>query len=226
VFRIKICGITTSEDAQRAAEAGADAIGLNFYRPSPRFVSLARAREIAKSVSPDVMTIGLFVNADRSVVLETADAVGLDMIQLHGDEPPSFLQQVAVRPLIRAFRCRDAGLAPATEYVEHCRAAGQSPEAVLLDAYAPGKYGGTGECLDWHAVRGAGDRVGGLPVVLAGGLVPENVGEAIAIAEPAAVDTASGVEVTPGRKDPYKLRRFVTQARAAFDRLSAGENLP
>jgi phosphoribosylanthranilate isomerase len=216
VFRIKICGVTTPEDAQLAVRAGADAIGLNFYPGSPRFLSLTLAREIAERVTNRTEKVGVFVNAQSDVIKKTAEAVGLDVIQLHGDEPPSFLQNVDSPFVIKAFRCRDEGLELISEYLSQCRSAGRLPDAVLLDAYAPGKYGGTGKCIDWPAVRDAGKAMGGIPIVLAGGLTPENVGTAIAAARPAAVDTAGGVEASPGVKDPDKVRRFVAAAQTAF----------
>lgn len=221
MFRIKICGVTSIRDARQAAEAGADAIGLNFYAPSPRFVTVQRACEIAAAVPSHVSKVGVFVNSPAADVAAIADQVGLDLIQLHGDEPPSFFQQLADRPVLRAFRCRDDGLAPAVAYLDDCRTAGRLPEAVLLDAYAPGKYGGTGQCLDWATVSQAGDRLGGLPIVLAGGLTSENVGDAIAAARPAAVDTAGGVEASPGAKDADKMRLFVSAARLAFRQLAS-----
>lgn len=220
VFQIKICGVTTSHDARQAAEAGADAIGLNFFARSPRYVTVQRAREIAATLPPEVTKVGVFVNSQADDVVETADAVGLDMIQLHGDELPSFLQQVTTRPVLRAFRCRDDGLTPVPAYLDDCRAAGRLPDAVLLDAYTPEKYGGTGKCLDWAAVSQAGDRLGGLPIVLAGGLTPENVGDAIVAAHPTAVDTAGGVEASPGVKDIAKMKLFVSVAQSAFRRVS------
>ncbi len=220
MFQIKICGVTTSHDARQAAEAGADAIGLNFFAPSPRYVTVQRAREIAAALPPEVTKVGVFVNSEAGDVVETADAVGLDMIQLHGDEPPSFLLHLTPRAVVRAFRCRADGLTPVTAYLDDCRAAGRLPDAVLLDAYAPEKYGGTGKCLDWAAVGQAGGQVGGRPIVLAGGLIPENVGDAIAVAHPNAVDTAGGVEASPGVKDMAKMKLFVSAAKSAFRRVS------
>jgi phosphoribosylanthranilate isomerase len=216
VFRIKICGITTAEDGLRAARAGADAVGLNFFPESPRFVNREAAREIAAALPGEVTRVGVFVNADLSEMVETAETVGLDVIQLHGDEPPVVVGQLAPRSVNRAFRCRDSGLTPVRDYLDECRRRGSLPQSVLLDAFAPDKYGGTGQCLDWTAVRGAGEQLGGLPIVLAGGLTPENVGAAIAAARPAAVDTAGGVESAPGVKDAAKLVAFVAAARTAF----------
>lgn len=223
MFRVKICGITTVEDGLRAARAGADAVGLNFFPGSPRFVSREAARGIVAALPGGVARVGVFVNADLSELVKTAGAVGLDMIQLHGDEPPAVVGQLAPRTVIRAFRCRDAGLAPVRQYLDECRRSGRLPESVLLDAYSPEKYGGTGHCLDWPSVRGAREQLGGLPIVLAGGLTAENVGAAITAAHPAAVDTAGGVESAPGVKDEEKLVAFVAAARAAFQ-FSGGQS--
>jgi phosphoribosylanthranilate isomerase len=221
VFRIKICGITTTYDAEQAARAGADAIGLNFYSGSPRFVSDAQARDIAAVVADHVAKVGVFVNTDAQKVQDLAKAVGLDIIQLHGDEPPQTLRTLKKFRVIKAFRCRDEGLDPVLDYMKQCHDLGRLPDAVLLDAYAPGKYGGTGRCLDWSAVREARSAIEDVPVILAGGLTAENVDRAIVDARPAAVDTAGGVELQPGRKDPDKMRRFVAAAEAAFRRLGA-----
>jgi phosphoribosylanthranilate isomerase len=226
VFRIKICGITTAEDAQRAATAGAAAIGLNFYPGSPRFLSVAQAREVVANLANRVTKVGVFVNADSKVVLDTARIIGLDIIQIHGDEPPLMLQQLLDYRVIKAFRCRDDGLEPVADFLERCRCAGRPPDAVLLDAYAPGQYGGTGRCVDWRAIRGASETIGGVPIVLAGGLTPANVARAIVEARPTAVDTASGVEVSPGVKDAEKMRRFVAAAEAAFQQVDAEAGQP
>ncbi len=216
MFRIKICGVTRVDDGVQAARAGADAIGLNFCPGSPRFVDRRAAREIAAALPGGIARVGVFVNADFDELVETAETVGLDVIQLHGDEPPSVVGRLGPRTVVRAFRCRDTGLAPVRDYLEQCRRAGALPQSVLLDAYSPDKYGGTGKCLDWPTVRAAGAQLGGLPIVLAGGLTPDNVSAAIAAAWPAAVDTAGGVESAPGVKDIEKVIAFVAAAQAAF----------
>jgi phosphoribosylanthranilate isomerase len=221
VFRIKICGITSAEDAVRAVRAGADAIGLNFYPGSPRFLNVAQARDIAAAAADRVTKVGVFVNTDGQAMLEFAEDVGLDVIQLHGDEPAEMLRRLSGCAVIKAFRCRDDGLDPVLGFLKECRALGRLPDAVLLDAYAPGKYGGTGQRLDWTAVRGARAAFGGVPVVLAGGLTADNVSQAIAEARPTAVDTAGGVERSPGVKDPDKMERFVAAAETAFRHVDA-----
>jgi phosphoribosylanthranilate isomerase len=216
MFHIKICGITRVDDALAAAQAGADAIGLNFYPASPRFVSPAQAEAIVAAELPGVVKVGLFVGSDAREVCETFDRLKLDLIQLHGDEPPEYLAHLGGRPVMRAFRLGPAGLSPVVTYLDDCRRLGCLPRLVLLDAYTPGVYGGTGEIADWAvaAEYRAMDQVP--PLVLAGGLTPQNVTRAIRSVRPAAVDTASGVESSPGRKDPAAVAAFVRVAREAF----------
>lgn len=249
MFQVKICGITRVEDALIAADAGADAIGLNFFAKSPRYVSRETAREIIEAhgkldQAKRPQVIGVFVNEEPEKLLEAIEDLGLDGVQLHGDEPPeavamlsglNSLLSFALDPtqpglaIIRAFRCRDEGLGPVSEYLCQCesmrpeQAAGLTtmPHAVLLDAYTPGAYGGTGQVVDWSSVRRDRDLLMGLPVILAGGLTAENVAEAIETARPTAVDTASGVEEVPGRKSEDKIRHFVAAAREAFERIKS-----
>jgi phosphoribosylanthranilate isomerase len=216
MFRIKICGITRPEDAILAADAGADAIGLNFYPQSPRVVSRERAQEIVAAVGDRVRKVGVFVNSSVAEVVATYDELGLDLVQLHGDEPPDFLQQLGGIPVVRAFRCGPSGLSPIAVYLEACRVFGAPPQLVLIDAYQPGSYGGTGNTAPWDAAA----RYRGLrfpyPLVLAGGLTPANVAQAIGQVRPAAVDTASGVESSPGIKDAERMRDFIRRAAEAF----------
>jgi len=222
MFRIKICGITNVDDALAAARAGADAVGLNFYPKSPRCVDADAADRIIASLPRETVKVGLFVNAPAQEVCRTFDRLGLDLIQLHGDEPPRYLAQLAGRPVMRAFRPGPDGLEPLERYLAHCRRLGCTPRLVLVDALVPGQYGGTGRLADWHLLRtyaGAAKAGPGPPLVLAGGLTPGNVAEAIAIVRPAAVDTASGVELGPGRKDPAAVEAFVRAARTAFESL-------
>lgn len=216
MFRIKICGITTVEDAQLTADAGADAIGLNFYAKSPRAIGLEQAQAIARVLPSTVVKVGLFVNASVEQIVHSFEAVPLDLIQLHGDEPPELLAALAGRPILRAFRLTEAGLSPVAAYLAACRQLGCTPHAVLLDAYRPGHYGGTGETADWSAAASYVAEATPPPLVLAGGLTSENVAEAIRRVRPTAVDTASGVEAKPGRKDPARLRAFIQAARQAF----------
>lgn len=216
MFRVKICGITSVDDARAVAAAGADAVGLNFYAKSPRYVSAEKAREIVNALPPEMVKVGLFVNASAEEVCQTFDSLGLDLIQLHGDELPVYLTDLGGRPVMRAFRLTEAGLEPIREYLDACRQLGRLPRLVLVDAYVEGEYGGTGRVTDWERLKRYPFDVAHPPLVLAGGLTPDNVAEAIRTVRPAAVDTASGVESSPGRKDPAAVEAFVRAARLAF----------
>jgi phosphoribosylanthranilate isomerase len=216
MFRIKICGITSAQDTAAAARAGADALVLNFYAQSPRFLRPELARQVADAVPKDVLKVGLFVNAPAEVVCRTFAELRLDLIQLHGDEPPDFLAGLAPRPVLRAFRLGSGGMQAIAEYLGECRRLQCVPRMVLIDASVPGQYGGTGSTADWSALGGHGLGSWDPPLVLAGGLTPQNVAEAIRAVHPTAVDTASGVETSPGRKDPAAMAAFVRAAREAF----------
>ncbi len=216
-FRTKICGITNVPDAECLATAGVDAIGLNFFEKSKRFVEVGEAAIIAAALPPEVLRVGVFVNASIESIRDTVERVGLDFVQLHGDEPPEFLTELTDVRVIRAFRCRD-GLDEVGEYLARCQ---HKPHTVLLDAYDPDEYGGTGKQLHWPDLRNAAAVIGTLPLILAGGLTPSNVARAIAEAQPYGVDTASGVESGDARrKDPQLARAFVDAAKAAFDALN------
>lgn len=215
MFRIKICGITKPRDAKAAVEAGADAIGLNFCPSSPRLVSMEGAAEIVGALPSGVAKVGVFVNMPAQEVCARFDRLGLDWIQLHGDEPPQFLSALGDRRVLRALRVGPDGIAPAERYLAACRDAGRLPQAVLIDAHVPGQYGGTGQAADWGMLAEPRLWLMGLPLVLAGGLTPENVAEAIAAVRPDAVDVASGVESSAGWKDPERMARFVAAARSA-----------
>jgi len=216
MFRVKICGITSVEDARAVAAAGADAVGLNFYPKSPRYVGVEKAREIVDALADELVKVGLFVNAAVEEVCERFDQLGLDLIQLHGDEPPEFLARLGGRPVLRAFRLGEAGLGPLRGYLADCRQLACVPRLVLVDASVEGSYGGTGEVADWRTLREYPRDSAYPPLVLAGGLTSGNVAEAIGTVRPAAVDTASGVESGPGRKDPAAVEAFVRAARRAF----------
>ena len=218
MFRIKICGITTPEDGAMVARAGADAVGLNFYPKSARSITRRRAAEIIDGLPGQVVKVGLFVNAAVDDVVRAFDGLGLDLIQLHGDEPPRFLAGLGGRPVMRAFRLRPEGLTPIQRYLSECRNLGCLPRLVLIDAYQKGSFGGTGQTADW-SVAGAYPPDGletYPPLVLAGGLMPDNVGHAIRAVHPMAVDTASGVETSPGVKDSELVSQFVQTAAEAF----------
>jgi len=203
MVRIKICGITNLEDALLAADLGADALGFIFYPKSPRTVAPAAALAIIAQLPPLVTTVGVFVDEDAAAVRDLAARVGLDWVQLHGQESPEYCRSLG-RRVIKGFRIRDQNsLSALAAY----RGAAQ---ALLLDTYKKGQIGGTGETFDWALAREA--RKFG-PIILAGGLNPENVAQAIAAAQPQAVDVASGVEAAPGKKDPEKLERFFAAVR-------------
>lgn len=198
MIRIKICGITNLEDALLAAELGADALGFIFYPPSPRSIEPDAARAIIAQLPPLVTTVGVFVDEDAALVRELAAQVGLDWLQLHGKETPEYCRAMG-RRVIKSFRIQNENsLAGLAAY----RGAAQ---AFLLDTYKKGLVGGTGETFDWDLARRA--RPYG-PIILAGGLTPENVAQAITAAQPQGVDAASGVEAAPGKKDAEKLRAF------------------
>ncbi len=216
MFQIKICGITTPDDARAAAQAGADAVGLNFYAKSPRYISPETARSIIAALPNRVVKVGLFVNATVPDVCRLFDDLSLDLVQLHGDEPPEFLAQLGGRPVMRAFRVGVAGLPPVVDYLCRCRELGAMPAVSLFDSLMPGVYGGTGTTADWSVAKNYVSQTELPPLVLAGGLTSENVAEAIRAVRPAAVDTAGGVESSPGRKDPALMQMFVQEARVAF----------
>ena len=217
MFRIKICGITTPDDARAVVQAGADAVGLNFFPGSPRFVTPTAAHQIVDTLPDTVVKVGLFVNAAVEHIREVYEVLGLDLIQLHGDEPPELIAELGQRPVMRAFRIGPEGLRPVTEYLHRCRWCECMPQLVLFDAHVPGQYGGTGATAEWAALRRYPAEVDFPPFVLAGGLTPQNVADAITAIHPSAVDTASGVETSPGRKDPAAIKAFVRAAIAAFD---------
>ena len=201
--RIKICGLTRIDDVRIAIEAGADAIGLVFYAPSPRHVDLPTAAMLASAVPPFVSVVGLFVNADPALVRETLAAVPIHLLQFHGDEDESYCRQFD-RPYIKAARVK-----PGLDLVQYA-AAFPTAQAILLDAFVDG-YGGGGKVFDWSLVPSAL----GKPVVLSGGLDAGNVGEAVCRVRPAAVDVSSGVEAGKGVKDAEKIRAFVLAVRQA-----------
>ena len=207
MVRIKICGITNLEDALSAADLGAHALGFIFYRKSPRAITPERARQIIGQLPPLVLTVGVFVDEEASVVRELAETIGLDWLQLHGRESPEYCRSLG-RRVIKGFRIQDqSSLAVMPNYRD-------AVQAFLLDAYRPGTPGGTGETFDWELARRARDYG---PIILAGGLIAANVTQAITIAQPAAVDVASGVEKEPGKKDPEKLQAFFAAVRRAGD---------
>ena len=201
---VKICGVTTPDDAAMAAALGADALGLNFWAHSKRLVSAARARRIMEAVPPFVWVVGVFVNAKPKEIEAIASAVGLHAVQLHGDESPAQASRLSL-PTVKALRVESATAAEreARRY--------ERVGTLLLDAPQVG-YGGGGVTFDWKVARRiARER----PILLAGGLNADNVGRAIKLVKPMGVDVASGVERAPGIKDERKVRAFIRAARAA-----------
>ena len=205
MVKVKICGITNIEDALCAADAGADALGFVFYAKSPRCITPEQAAEIIRALPPFILTVGLFVNAGPDFVNTTAEVCNLDRIQLHGEEAPPFCTRIA-RPVIKAFRVKDAA---SLEAMKDYRVTGY-----LLDAYSPDAHGGTGLTFNWELARVA-KRFG--RIILAGGLTPDNVRWAIEATRPYAVDVSSGVESSPGRKDPDKVREFIQNAKGILE---------
>jgi phosphoribosylanthranilate isomerase len=216
LFRIKICGVTTAKDAQVAALAGADAIGLNFFSRSKRFVEPAAAEKIVAGVPARVARVGIFVNNPPAEIIAIADQIKLDWIQLHGDETPATVKALSGRAVISAFRLGETGVAPVHEFLAACKELDVFPKALLFDVARPGEYGGTGHTLDWAAIGSVRDQFRQLPLVLAGGLTPFNVAEAVAAVRPDAVDVASGIEAKPGIKDMMLVRAFVQSAKKAL----------
>lgn len=201
---VKICGITRISDALAAARAGAHAIGLVFHAPSPRAVTPQQAAEIVRALPPFVTTVGLFVDAAPDAVRSVLSCVRLDLLQFHGDESPDYCRQFGI-PYMKALRVR-AGvdlLQYATQYPD--------AKALLLDAFVEGQQGGTGTTFDWALIPAALP----LPVVLSGGLTPDNVAEAIRCVRPCAVDVSSGVEAEKGIKDARKIAAFISGVRNA-----------
>lgn len=199
MFRIKVCGITSWTDARRAVDCGADALGFNFYRRSPRYISPHAAGRIIARLPKHVACVGVFVNEPVEAVLRARNIAGINLAQLHGEEPPQIVARLAERMVtLKAFRASpEFRLADLRPY--------RAADAFLLDGFSSRARGGTGRTVDWRLARRAG-RYG--PIVLAGGLNAENIAEAVRRARPAAVDVNSGVERAPGRKDAKKLRAF------------------
>jgi len=200
---VKICGITRPEDALAAARAGAHAIGLVFYAKSPRHVTPARAAEIIRVLPPFITTVGLFVDATVEEVRGVLAQVPVGLLQFHGDEPPAFCRQFRL-PYIKAVRVR-----PGVDLLQYARDY-HDAKALLLDAYVEGLYGGSGAAFDWSLIpRGLP-----LPVILSGGLTPENVVDAVRSVRPDAVDVSSGVESAKGIKDAQKIAAFIKGVRS------------
>jgi phosphoribosylanthranilate isomerase len=195
-FKIKICGVTNVGDALAAVDAGADAIGLNFYHGSKRCVDVDVARRVVDAIGNRAACVGVFVNASAGEIQAICHQARLHVVQLHGNESPELIKTLGT-----GYDIIRAGFAPA---------------AILVDAAAAGQFGGTGHTVDWRQLENCQTWLKNVPLILAGGLTPANVAEAIRIVRPQAVDVASGVESAPGKKDTAKMRDFVAAARAAF----------
>jgi phosphoribosylanthranilate isomerase len=201
--RVKICGITRIQDLHAACEAGADALGFVFYEKSPRHLTAASATALVRELPPFVQSVGLFVNAAPALIESILQVVPLDVLQFHGDETPADCARYG-RPYIKAVRVnRDTDLLK-------CAADFDAARGLLLDAYVPGVPGGTGERFDWSLIPASLPK----PVILSGGLTPDNVAEAIQRVHPWAVDVSSGVEASKGIKDANKIAQFIAKAKA------------
>lgn len=202
--RVKICGITNAEDARFAASAGADALGFIFFKGSPRFITIDAAAEITGELPPFVAKVGVFVDEALETVNEIGTRLGLTAVQLHGNESAEYCSSVRL-PVIKAFRVKDES---SLRDLGKFRAA-----AFLLDSFVPGQLGGTGAKFNWDLAVQA--KKLGTSVILAGGLTPENIAEAVKMVQPYAVDVSSGVEKKPGLKDPQKVADFIQSAKTS-----------
>lgn len=202
--RVKICGVRSIEEAEASIEAGADALGFNFWPSSPRYIAPEEAEPIAAALPPFVSIVGVFVNETAARIVEVARLLRLDAVQLHGDETPEFCSRLDWPRKVKAIRVEGED---DLEKVKEFRAS-----AILLDTKVKGSYGGTGERFDWRLAARA-TRLA--PIILAGGLKLENVREAIDTVRPFAIDVCSGVEARPGHKDLSKLRAFMLEVRKA-----------
>jgi len=200
-MRVKICGITNNEDAHAAVEYGADALGFVFAK-SPRQVTKEHARDIVKNLPPFVSPVGVFVDEQIDTLKEICDFCGIQTVQLHGNEQPSYLKELEGYKLIKAFRVKEED--------DLKQLANYKPHAFLLDSYVKGVMGGTGVSFNWEIARQA-HKYG--TIILSGGLTPKNVKEAIQMVKPYAVDVSSGVESSPGKKDKSLVKRFIANAK-------------
>lgn len=199
--KVKVCGTTRLKDAQLAVECGADAIGFIFYKKSPRCVTVKTAKEICSKLPPFVHRVGVFVNETADTINRIAERCGLDAVQLHGDESPAFCKKIK-RRVIKAVRVKDSGSLKGLSWYP--------VEGYLLDTYKEDQWGGTGKVFDWElAVRAKNYG----PVILAGGLNARNVKAAVKKVQPYGVDVSSGVEQSPGKKDPKKVKAFLKAVR-------------
>ncbi|MBI5682259.1 MAG: phosphoribosylanthranilate isomerase [Deltaproteobacteria bacterium] len=213
MIKVKICGITNIKDALAAAEYGADALGFIFYKKSPRCVDVKTVRKIVKALPPFITAVGVFVNETKDKINKIVDEAGLDVIQLHGNEPPEFCNSLK-KNVIKAFRISNL-----KSQISNLKLQEYNVSAFLLDTFKEGVEGGTGETFNWVLAKKAKGfacprmSLSGGRIILAGGLTPENVAEAIRIVKPYAVDVSSNVEKKPGKKDLKKLKKFIERAK-------------
>ena len=212
--RVKICGVTSRDDALAAVDAGADSIGFMLFDGSPRNVKLANLGILIHRLPPFVARVGVFVNPEETFVRQAIEA-GIDTLQFHGDETPEFCESFGV-PVYKAFRIQDR--APLDQMRPY------ETNAWLLDTYVAGKQGGTGQAFNWDAAIAA--KACGRPIILAGGLTAENIAQAVTKVAPYGVDVSSGVEASPGCKDRDKVKAFVENAHNAAARLSPDTGIP
>lgn len=204
--KVKICGITNWRDARRAIEAGADFLGFNFYAGSPRYIAPEKAQSIVRRMPKRVVAVGVFVNESEIKMAEVARSVGLKQLQLHGDETPAVVRRLSQSfSVIKAVRVRKPFRAAQLSRFKDAK-------ALLLDSFDAKQWGGTGKTFDWSAAKRLN---GGVKIFLAGGITPENVGDAIRITKPYAVDVCSGVEAKPGKKDTKRLKAFMRAVEKA-----------
>lgn len=211
---IKVCGVRDVDTARAVADSGANAVGLNFYRPSPRHVNEGVAAEIVAALPAGVTAVGVFVNHSAEEIRRVCHACGISTVQLHGDEPASLLSELQGLQIIRALRTSGDLRRLADGELSQCQLRGVAPWAWLVDARVPHLYGGSGESVDWEEVAAA-RRDNWPPLILAGGLTPENIVRATQTVKPWGVDVASGVESSPGVKDPVLVARFISRIREA-----------
>jgi phosphoribosylanthranilate isomerase len=218
VFRTKICGITNAQDADLVRRLGGQAIGLNFYPDSARYIRGTAASPIP-AWGGGILRVGVFVNQTQKEIRAAISKWSLGAIQLHGDETPSELAELMDCRRIKAFRLRADHLFAISDFLSRCDALDCLPEAVLVDGWQAKAYGGTGARADWELLAAHPDLFGSLPVILAGGLDPTNVAAAVAAVRPAGVDVASGVESAVGVKDQRKVAEFLAAANRVFGEL-------
>ncbi len=212
---IKICGIRDVETARAVASLGADAIGLNFFAGSPRHIDEQTAAQIVEVLPADVTPVGVFVNHTAAQIRQTCRSCGINTVQLHGDEPVSLLSELEELRIIRALRTDGDFAKLAAEQFAAYSVHRVTPWAWLVDARVPHVYGGSGETIDWDSLAASGRDDRWPPLILAGGLTPENIARAIRTADPWGVDVAGGVESSPGVKNLTRIEEFVRRSRDA-----------